>query len=368
MVPRSGLLYRTRYGSVVPMIAIDVREACRPVRTGKGQWTYGLVTELIRRRVPLTLFTDAELPDEWKTSSAHAIRFPRGLQFHSRLAHWLNRHRVGLTYVSPLSYVVPALVGKRVRTVVIVHDLIAFQSSPHDKKARAIERLTLGRAVRSASAVCTISESTKQDLLRRFPRLAPRTVEAVFAGPAKQKPPMNRPDGKTILCIGTLSPRKNQRRLVEAFAMLPDAIGTSHRLVIAGARGWNDEDILSLAKKTPGVVYSGPVNEQEYERLLTTATILALPSLYEGFGMQVLDALQRGLPVLTSKNGSLPELCGTAAEYVDPLSVEDIARGLSVLLSDASRREELSKSGPVQAARFSWENTADLLLKVVEKE
>ena len=347
-------------------LVIDVREACRERRTGKGQWTYGFVSELIRRGQPLHLLSNSPLPSEWE-ERAHVrpmVTPVRGSRWHLSMAHNLRRMK-DILYVSPTSYIVPSLAGKSMKSVVIVHDLIAFQNEPHDRRARWIERLTLGWSLRSATHVCSISEATKKDLLDRFPSFPASGVTTIYAGPMREHPPRNQPDGTTILCVATLCPRKNQERLILAYRSLPSPLRDRFRLLLGGGRGWKDETIIRLARETPGVEWRDSIPDEEYERLLSTCTVFALPSLYEGFGMQILDALQRGIPVLTSDRGSLKEVAGDAAMFVDPESVPAIAEGLQVLLTNADFRRKLTLNGPCQAGRFSWDRTVDLFLDQV---
>ncbi len=348
---------------VAMWLAIDVREACRPHRTGKGQWTYGFVTELLKRDLRLTLLTDAPLPSLWRErSSFQTMRFPPGFLWHLRAASWLRMHREEILYASPTSTIVPALIGKRVRCIPVVHDLIVFREEPHDRRARVIERCTLRRAVQNACHLCTVSDATKRDLLARYPFIAPENVTPIFAGPLVTAPSLGVPDGRTILCAATLCPRKNQRRLILAYASLTQELRSRYKLVLIGGRGWDDAEILQLAKSTPGVTWKGYVTDDEYAELLSTCAVFAFPSLYEGFGLPVLDALQRGIPVLTSQRGSLTEVAGDAAVFVDPEDVSSIAEGLGRLLTDAGLRSLLRQRGPIQAGQFSWERTADLFL------
>lgn len=349
-------------------IAMDIREACKSKRTGKGQWASGLLAELVRREVPVLGFVDGTAEPEARGKSLEIERVRGGgLLWHWRVARRLRQRGGANIFVSPTSYIVPSFVGKSVPVVPIVHDLIAFRGEPHDRRAVLIERMTLGRAVRGARHICTVSDATKQDLLARYPQLLAEAVTPIFAGPLRAQAPQHRPDGRTILCIGTLSPRKNQKRLIEAFALLPAALRQRTRLVLAGGRGWMDREIVRLASETAGVEWRGYVPEGAYEELLSTCTVFALPSLYEGFGMQVLDALQRGIPILTSDRGSLREVCGNAAHYVDPESVPSIAAGLQLLLENDRVRFDLGQRATDQAREFSWERTADLLLEALER-
>lgn len=349
------------------LIAVDVREACRPQPTGKGRWTAGVVRAFLRAGQPLALLTDAELPSDFQGRNTRVETFPVGLRWHWKAAAFLKRSGGGIdAYLSPTSYIVPAMIGRRVRCIPVVHDLIAFRPDPHDRRARAIERLTIDRAVLGAAGVCTISDATRRDLLSRYNELDPSTVSTVYAGPLDPSPSLSVPDGCTVLCIGTLCPRKNQLRLLRAFAALPGSVRGNARLVLAGGRGWHDEEIVSLARTTEGAEWIGYVSEDQYRALMGTCTVFALPSLYEGFGLQVLDALQRGIPTLTSSRGSLAEVAGNAALLVDPEDNGDIARGLERLLRDADLRARLSEVGPRQAAQFTWDRTAKEILTVIE--
>lgn len=270
-------------------------------------------------------------------------------------------------FLSPTSTIVPSILPSSVACIPVVHDLIAFRREPHDRKARILEWLTLRRALRRALHVCAVSESTKRDLLGRYPFLQEQDVSVIYAGPFEIDPPGNSAEEKTIFCPATLCPRKNQLRLIQAYALLPGALRAQYTLLLTGGRGWHDHAIVDLARRTKGVVWEGYVSPERYITLLSTCTVLALPSLYEGFGMQILDALQRGVPVLTSDRGSLPEVTGACAVLVDPQSVESIADGLRRILTDTELRKNLRASGPKQAASFSWKRSTDLFLDALKR-
>lgn len=339
-------------------IAIDVREACRERVTGKGRWTKGLVDELLRRDAHPVLITDRKLPSAWSEADELLIS-GSGLGWHMQAAKAIDRSSVA-AYLSTTSYIIPCLL-KRTPAVTTVHDLIAFRSEPHDRKATLIERITLGRAVRRSAAVLTISDATKMDLLTRFPQLDASKVTSVYAGLGMAASGSRHPDGRTILCVGTLCPRKNQLRLIRAFASLPSPLGETSRLVLAGGRGWNDQDIVDAARTTPGVEWIDYAPDELLEDLLASCVCMALPSCYEGFGLPVLDAMTRGIPVLTSSHGSLAEVAGDSAMIVDPEDEAAIARGLEMMLRDAALSDALAKKGLQQAKKYSWSRTVDLL-------
>ncbi len=349
-------------------IAIDVREACKPRKTGKGQWVTGLLRELVRRNVPLVTLSDRSLPPPFSQARVIEERVidASGWRWHWKAARDLRRSDATV-YVSPTSFIVPFLVGKKFPVVPVVHDLIAFRDPTHERRAATIEKMTIGRALRHARHVCTVSESTKRDLKEMFPHVPSESMTVIFAGPLRESVVPNSADQCTILCAGTLSPRKNQLRLIEAYAELPASLRSQYRLLLVGGRGWNDQETLALAAKTPGVEWRDYVPDAEYETLLSACTILALPSLYEGFGLQALDAMQRGIPVLTSGRGSLREVCGNAAHYVDPENVSSIAAGLELLLTSERVRFDIKTRALEQARKFSWARTADLLMDVLQK-
>ena len=333
-------------------ICIDAREAFADKKAGKGQWTAGFVLELSSRDHNVTLL-------------GKDVTFPTGIRWHFATAKYLKEHQPDL-YISPTSFIVPALVGSTVKCVPIVHDMIAFMNEPHDIKAKLVEKLTLPSALKHAAHICVISNATKMDLLDRFPSIDPSCVTSIFAGPMQEIVARSSPDQKTILCVGTLCPRKNQNKLILAYAALPEPLRSQYRLVLCGARGWNDSEIVRLAENTKGVEWKDYVSDEEYSELLSHATVFAYPSLYEGFGMQILDALQRGIPILTSNCGSLKEVVGEAAVIVDPEEEKSITTGLVEILQNADLRHNLALLGPQQAAKFSWKQTVDLFLKAVE--
>ena len=344
-------------------VGIDIREACGPRPTGKGRWTEGFV----RRGVRVSLFTDAPVPEAWrgevKTAGANAVVLPaKGLRWHTGVAQMLKPSGIDC-YISPTSYIVPALAGSSVRCVPVVHDLIAFRSEKHDRRATLIERFTLGRAVKSAYRVCTVSDATRADLLARYPRLDGGRVRAVYAGGGELPEAPSVSDGKTIICIGTLCPRKNQLRLIRAFDRLPSPLRERSRLVLVGGRGWDDQEIVRLASSTAGVEWKDYLPQSDCDELLAHAAVFAYPSLYEGFGFPLLDAMRRRIPALTSDRGSIREVAGDAALYVNPEDEGAISQGLERLLADAEFGQKLASEGQKARTKFTWSRTVDLFLE-----
>src|SRR5207249_1083635 len=231
----------------------------------------------------------------------------------------------------------------RVPTALNVFDLIAWEASESaQRRAVRIERATIRPALRRARLVFCNSQSTLADLRRRFPAAADKaTVVPLAAGPQFERERSGLDelgarfglDRPFVLSAGTLEPRKNLVRLIEAFQGLPG----DNLLALVGPRGWEDERILQQAGDR--IRFLGHVSDEELAGLYSLCTVFCYPSLYEGFGLPVLEALKAGAPVVTSNVSSLPEVAGDAARYVDPRSVEQIREALAELLGSEAARE-----------------------------
>ena len=166
-----------------------------------------------------------------------------------------------------------------------------------------------------------------------------------------------------LLALGTVEPRKNYRRLLAAYRLLRPR--TEIPLVVAGRPGWAYGGALDELRAEPGVTYLGHVDDATLAALYESAAGLAFPSLYEGFGLPLLEAMERGLPALIGNRGSLPEVAAGAALEVDPEDVPALAAGLERLLSDRPLRRSLAAAGRKRAAAFSWRRSADAVLSVL---
>jgi glycosyltransferase involved in cell wall biosynthesis len=241
--------------------------------------------------------------------------------------------------------------SSRVPLVVTVHDVgVLRRPAAFNRWTRAYSRLFVPRVVRAADRVIAVSEFTKQELIEAVGvreervRVVPNGVGAPFV------PDGERAQGEYVLAVGTVEPRKNLPRLAEA------ARAAGVELRVAGAQGWGDVRVGG-----DGVRFLGFVPDEELATLYRGALCFAYPSLYEGFGIPVLEALACGAPVVTSSATAMAEVADGAAVLVDPTNTEAIAAGIAEAMS---RRGELAPLGPPRAAAFSWASAAEATASV----
>jgi len=280
------------------------------------------------------------------------------------------------------SYCVPRFRDKKKRLVVTVYDAsVLTHPECHTRTNMDFCLRGIRDAVRYADRIIAISEHTKADLIRYFN--APSelvTVTQLAAGSdyrvvkdaitlraARQK--YDLPENY-ILFVGSLEPRKNVRTLLKAYSMLPDRIKKEFRMVVAGGRGWLNTDIPEVVKEleiSDSVKFAGYIDSADIASVYSGAAVFAYPSLYEGFGLPILEAMSCGTPVVTSDTSSMPEVAGEAALLVEPRDAEAISAALARVLEDGELRKEMREKGLKRAACFSWEKCARETLAVYRK-
>lgn len=272
-----------------------------------------------------------------------------------------------------------------VPTVVSIMD-VAFFHFPEYFTPKDLKQLTswTGYSVKKARAIITISEASKNDIIKWYGIDAER-IHVIYPGikPTISLTPhiysMEELQTKYkiskdfILFVGTLQPRKNITRLIEAFSLLVKKKphdDSDLQLVIVGKKGWKFEEILE-APDTYGVKnrvkFVDFVTDEDLILFYKNALCFAWPSLYEGFGLPILEAMKLGCPVITSNVSSLPEAGGDAALYVDPKDTSDIVDKLDRVLTDSTLRKEMIEKGHKQVQKFSWEKSAKETLAVLEQ-
>jgi glycosyltransferase involved in cell wall biosynthesis len=377
------------------LIGIDASRSVPRKRTGTENYSL----HLIRHLLPLEsdhryrLYFNRPPAYSLQSTTCHLriMPFPR-LWTHLRLSWEMMRRPPDLLFVP--AHVLPVVHPRR--SVVTIHDLgYLYYPQAH----RVLDRLYLDLSTRynahAAAHLIADSLATQRDLVERYDT-EPDKITVVYPGydeatfqPVRDEKAIEAVKtkydiaGDYVLFVGTLQPRKNLTRLLEAFSLCglqaPNKFGTptsnlqpvtsNLQLVIAGKKGWLYQDIfrrveeLGLENK---VAFTGYVPEGDLPALLSGARLFVLPSLYEGFGLPVLEAMACGTPVVCSNVSSLPEVAGEAALLVDPLDVEGLAAAMKRVLGDETQQAELIARGFEQAQRFSWEKCAREVLAVLE--
>lgn len=276
-------------------------------------------------------------------------------------------------------YLPPGVRGKK---IVTIHDM-AYKRFPETVrlKTRKMLNLSLKKSINRADLIITVSEFSKQEILSFFPECEGK-IEIVYNGvdldifkpisdntlkeAVKKKYKIN---GEFLLYLGTIEPRKNIERLLEAYSRFNRELKDSPKLVLAGGKGWLDSGIFNAIDKLnlkDNVVLTGYVSDDDVPILMNAAKAFLFPSIYEGFGMPVLEAMACGVPVLTSNVSSLPEVVGNAAVLVNPFSVESILLGINKITSDEKLRSEIIEKGKERARLFTWEIVTKKLYKIYE--
>jgi glycosyltransferase involved in cell wall biosynthesis len=367
------------------LIGIDASRAVTRQRTGTEAYAFFLIQAIIplaaEKGHRLRLYYNQSPPANLFPQASHVesvvIPFPR-LWTHLRLAWELQQRPPDVfftpAHVIPLSYRGPSLAT--------IHDLgYHYFPESHTRRQTAYLRWSTRHNGRRAQKIIADSQATQQDL-GRFYQLPPAKIQVVYPAcdpslrPVKddtllaavrQKYGLN---PSYLLYIGTLQPRKNLTRLIEAYAALPQH---THQLVLAGQAGWRGAPIQqALERLEPAIrqhiILPGYIADEDKAALISGADLLLYPSLYEGFGFPVLEGNACGIPVLCSRTSSLPEVAGEAALLVDPLNTAGLTTAIQHLLSDAPLRRQLIEKGFSNIQRFTWQKTAEQILALVEKE
>ncbi len=271
----------------------------------------------------------------------------------------------------------PGVYGKK---VVFVHDM-AYRTFPKTvrRKTKCFLELVLEKSCKRADRIVTISEFSKQEIIR-YLNVPEEKISVIPLGvdrhgfhtgyPAarikkvKQKYGL---EGEYLLYVGTIEPRKNLKRLIEAYAQLPLYVP---KLVLVGKKGWLYQEIFQTVERLglkKRVVFLGYAADQEIPLIMAGAKCFLFPSLYEGFGLPPLEAMACGVPVVTANCSALPDVVGDAAVLVEPDKTESIRQGILAVLEKEELRKQMIERGIQQAKKFSWKKTADSLVEICQR-
>jgi glycosyltransferase involved in cell wall biosynthesis len=294
-----------------------------------------------------------KLPNRWAKLFWGELSLPWQATFDGLDIFWGPNHRL------------PLVLPPKLPRVVTIHDLVwKYAAETMRRDAWYLERALMPLAVWSAHRIIADSYSTEHGLLETF-EFSKGKIRVVHLG---MNPPIKTDDthltGLAIhspyaLFVGTAEPRKNLYRLLQAFAGIPDAVRSNLRLVLVASTGWGGQDVRTWVDDLglqQAVIHLGFVSDEVLENLYAHARFVCYPSLYEGFGLPLLEGMKYGVPALTADVASIPEVAGDAAVYINPLSVDSIQAGfIQMLTQDLS---DLRSKALVRAKLFSWQRTA----------
>ncbi|GAB4308656.1 MAG: glycosyltransferase family 1 protein [Phototrophicales bacterium] len=368
------------------MIAIDYTPACEQ-RAGIGRYVRELIRALMQidHETPYRLFVSGAkknlppLPHNfiWKPTRLspktlarvwHRLHIPLPVEFFTG--------KIKLYHAT--DFVLPPIWAESILTV---HDLsfIKVPEAASPSLKRYLDSV-VPRSIRHATHILADSQATKDDIVNIY-GTSPQKITVLYSGVDSYfKPSLERtqeirrrygiPAGQPyIFSIGTVQPRKNYVRLIEALKLLHQR-GYDISLVIAGGKGWLDNPIYATIKSSGVQDYVqmiGYADDQDLPGLYSDAICTAFPSLYEGFGLPILESMACGTPVLTSDVSSLPEVAGDAAIIVNPYDLDDITHGLEKLITDTQLRNQLIIKGYERVKSFTWENAAYQLANIYQR-
>lgn len=370
-------------------IGIDARFATRPPRRGIGNYSLQLIAALAKLCPEHQFYLYISIPDhEGVLPSAPNVTVRRlGMPAYplwEQVALPAAAREDRLDILHCLGNTGPLFMPKSVSLVLTIHDVMFLQTGEFVPKptnryqalGRHYRRLVAPGCARAADHVLTVSEFSRQDILQLIPGLDPARVQVTHqscdpafrqAQEQASREPAAAGTRPYIFTLGADDPRKNTVRLVRAYLSLLEQNAIGHDLVISGYANWEKSESYELVKRagaTDRVTFHSFITLEKLVELYRHAELFVYPSLYEGFGIPILEGFSSGCPVIASNVTSIPEVGGDAALYVDPLSVDEIRSALLRVAQDRELRESLTQRGYARAEKFSWEEVARKTLAV----
>lgn len=271
----------------------------------------------------------------------------------------------------------PGFIAPLIKTsasIVTIHDMTFFSHPQcHTRFKRAYFTTLIPHTIRNADAISADSENTKQDIIAHL-ATTPSKIHTIHLGIDTNFQPLDKKSAQQtlqkkynlnkpfILFVGMIEPRKNLNRLIDAYVSLK----TATQLVIVGKKGWHMDSFFKKIKdlRTKEIVLTGYVPDEDLPFFYTAADAFVYPSLYEGFGLPVIEAMACGCPVVTSNNSSLKEIAEEAALLINPENTQELADAMKKIIHDKQLRKTLIQKGLKQAQQFTWKKTAEKTLEL----
>jgi len=360
-------------------IGVDIRCFMDKNRTGVGEYTFGLLNAVF------SLDQENQYYLFYNSYKDVAVYIPKWQQknLHFIIKHWPNKffnlllslRLIKLDKFAPVKLDVwfsPNLhytcLTRKIKQILTIHDL-SFVILPECfpfKWRLAYKVLSPKKQCQRADIILTPSENTKRDVMDSY-QITDSKLQVLYPGSShKLEVLSHKESNKYILFLGTLEPRKNVESIIEAFNR-SELRTKNYELVIAGAPGWKNKKLLKLIGETAGVKYLGFVPDEDKAVLYQNASLFVFPSLYEGFGIPVLEAMASGVPVITSNRSSLPEVGQNAVCYVNPHNVVELAENMKLILENKDLKQKMIGRGLEVAKEYNWQKSAKEFLEILSK-
>ena len=355
---------------------------------GIGYFTVNAVANLIKNHpeVQFKILCDKKFTEDYfdfanvtKHKIFPALRHPLLYVFYMEvvLPFFLRKHKPDVM-VSADGYL---SLSSSCKQIPIIYD-INFEHKPGDIKLknRIYFKFFFKRFARKAKRIATISEYSKKDIADYY-KLDSSTIDNVSCGINSNFSPLDeqqisevknkRSGGKPyFFFVGSMHPRKNIKRLIDAFNLFKQKTGSNFKLILAGSILWSKTEIEDSYTNSPykeDIIFTGRLSDEDLQKMLGAAYALSFVPIFEGFGLPIVEAFQSGVPVICSNVTSMPEVAGNAALMVDPFSIDSIAEGMVTLSKNNELRNQLIAKGHIQKQLFSWSRTAGLLWESICK-
>lgn len=348
--------------------------------SGIGQYVSHMIQNMMHiedsKQHDFYLFTHDELklpltlPDNW-----HLVFYGgpkhKQMRYLTRMHRYLKQH--GIDIFVGTRPCLPLFRPGNTQYAVVVHDLIPLFMPQYFTKSFSLRfKLFTKICRRNSDTFIAVSEATRRDI-RTYMNVPDDKIHVIYEGASTSIRPMDdcpemadtmakyHIDAPYLLCLATVEPRKNMLRTIQAYEQCLSG-DFPYKLVIVGGRGWNNGDIYEYVQQHGNlkdhVIFTGYATDEEVTHIYANASLFVYASLYEGFGLPVLEAMQSGVPVITSDVSSLPEVAGDACLLIDPYNVEQIRDAIMQVISSPELQQQMIQDGLQQARKFSWEKCA----------
>jgi glycosyltransferase involved in cell wall biosynthesis len=368
------------------IIAVNARFLLKDKLEGIGYFTREVLQQLVNHHPDhqFHLFFDRDYQEEFLFRSnvvGHKV-FPPARHpllwkywFDIAIPYYLRKVKADV-FVSPDGF---CSLTTRVPQCLVVHDLGFLHYPEAYKRSHYLYyKLNTGKFLKKASSIACVSEFTRKDIIEHY-KVKALKIHVVYSGVKSIFQPVDELEKQKVkdrfsvgaeffICVGAIQPRKNLVNLLKAFSIFKKRLQSGMKLVLAGRMAWKNEEFTTLLnsyKYKEDVIITGYLGENDLATLVASAYGLVYPSLFEGFGVPVLEAMNCNIPVLTSKGSSMEEISADAALYFDPVQVNDIAEKLMLIYKDEALRKSLIEKASVVARNYSWQRTSELMWNAI---